>query len=276
MNLAHITQQVSDLARRVGQQIWTLRQNTEVQIETKGRHDFVTQMDKLSEKLLVEELTQILPEAGFIAEEQTKTELGAEFNWVVDPIDGTTNFIHGQPPSAISIALLQCTDIEHHRTEGQILVGVVYEMSRDELFAAWLGGGATLNGKPIKVSQNNLDNALVATGFPYSNFERLDDYMLTLRDVMESTAGVRRLGSAATDMAYVAVGRYDAFFEYDLKPYDVAAGALLVTEAGGCLSDFCGGRDYIFGREMVATNQMASADFRAMVQRRLGTKKEEI
>lgn len=254
--LRRIRREVSDLARRTGRHIWALRQREGVKIEEKGRHDFVTQMDKLSERLLVEELSQIVPEAGFIAEERTRTDRGAHLDWIVDPIDGTTNFIHAHPPFAISIALME---------DGVVTVGVVYEMSRDELFSAALGEGATLNGEPIKVSTTSLDSALVATGFPYSEFSLIDKYMAALTDVMKETAGVRRMGSAATDMAYVACGRYEAFFEYDLKPYDVAAGCLLVTEAGGRLSDFKDGGDYIFGRQMVATNAACAESFRQLI-----------
>ncbi len=257
--LRNICRQVSDLARRTGQHIWGLRQREGLKIEIKGRHDYVTQMDKLSERLLVSELTEIVPQAGFIAEEGTRKDRGAQFTWIVDPIDGTTNFIHAQPPFAISIALLE---------EGRgIVVGVVYEMSHDELFSATLGGGAFLNGEPIHVSNASLDTALVATGFPYSNFSRKDGYMESLGIIMERSAGVRRLGSAATDMAYVAAGRYDAFYEYDLKPFDVAAGCLLVTEAGGVLSDFSGSDNYIFGGEMVATNQASRDEFFSIINK---------
>ena len=254
--LRRIRREVSDLARRTCRHIWGLRQRESVKIEEKGRHDFVTQMDKKSERMLVEELSQIVPEAGYIAEEKTRTDRGAHLDWIVDPIDGTTNFIHAQPPFAISIALME---------DGVVIVGVVYEMSRDELFAAALGDGATLNGEPIHVSDTELGSALVATGFPYSEFSLIENYMAALTDVMRETAGVRRLGSAATDMAYVACGRYEAFFEYDLKPYDVAAGCLLVTEAGGRLSDFKDGSDYIFGRQMVATNAACADGFRRLV-----------
>ena len=262
-SLRRIRREVGELARRTGQHIWGLRQREGLKIEVKGRHDFVTQMDKLSERLLVAELEEIAPEAGFIAEEQTRSNRGEHLNWIVDPIDGTTNFIHGQPPFAISIALME---------DDQIVVGVIYEMSRDELFSAAIGEGATLNGQPIRVSDVDLDNALVATGFPYSDFDRVDDYMTALTDTMRATAGVRRAGSAATDMAYVACGRYEAFFEYGLKPYDVAAGCILVTEAGGTLSDFNGGTDYIFGSEMIATNAQTATDFRNMIIKSLGRK----
>ncbi len=261
--LRRIRREVGELARRVGSQIWAMREREDVglSIETKGRHDFVTQMDKLSERMLVAELEEIVPEAGFIAEEKTRRDGGERLKWIVDPIDGTTNFIHGQPPFAISIALME---------GDEIVVGVVYEMSRDELFTAALGEGATMNGVAIHVSGTDFDNALVATGFPYSNFGRLEQYMGALTEVMCQSAGIRRLGSAATDMAYVACGRYEAFFEYDLKPYDVAAGVLLVTEAGGKVTDFGGGGDYIFGGEMVASNGECDVVFREIVGRHFG------
>ena len=258
-----ITRQVSDLARRVGSFIWSRRQSEGLVVEVKGRHDFVTQMDKLSERLLVAELEQIVPQAGFITEEQTRSDRNEHLSWIVDPIDGTTNFIHAQPPFAISIALYE---------EGRVVVGVVYEMSRDELFAASLGGGASLNCQPIHVSSTSYADALVATGFPYNDFSRMQPYMAALQDVMQGAAGVRRLGSAATDLAYVAAGRYEAFFEYDLKPYDVAAGCLLVSEAGGRLSDFSGGSNFIFGREIVATNDVCRDDFFSVVSNHLSAK----
>lgn len=263
IDLLAVRSAVGELARTTGKHIWGKRQAEALVVETKGRHDFVTQMDKLSERMLVEGLEKIVPEAGFIAEEKTRTDVSETINWIVDPIDGTTNFIHAMPPFAISIALM---------VEGHVVVGVVYEMSHDELFSASLGGGATLNGKAIHVSQVGMADALVATGFPYNEFSRMDAYMSSLRFFMEGTAGVRRLGSAATDMAYVAAGRYDAFYEYDLKPYDVAAGCLLVTEAGGKLADFRGGDDYIFGKEMVATNATAFEEFFGVVNRAFSSK----
>ncbi len=258
-----ICRQVSDLARRVGKHIHSLRQTENLHIEAKGAHDYVTQMDKLSERLIVAELEEILPQAGYITEEGTRSQTAKQYNWIVDPIDGTTNFIHSHPPYAISIALAE---------NDKIVVGVVYEMGHDELFAAWLGGGAYLNGKRINVSLTAYQTSLIATGFPYSNFSRMDDYMHTLTDIMRDTAGIRRLGSAATDLAYVACGRYDAFFEYDLKPYDVAAGSLLVSEAGGHVYDFSGKNDYIFGREIAATNHTLCTDFMNVIMTNLGSK----
>jgi myo-inositol-1(or 4)-monophosphatase len=246
MNYKDICESVATLARQTGKRLLQYRAENAVVVETKGHNDFVTQMDKYTEGLLVEGLDKILPEAGYIAEEGTRVDNGEEYKWIVDPIDGTTNFIHLMPPYAISIALMH---------KGTIVVGVVYEMGHDELFTAWLGGGSYLNGEPIHVTQApTVSHSLVATGFPYNEFSRMDNYMQTLTHFMKYSQGVRRIGSAATDMAYVAAGRFEVFYEYDLKSYDVAAGAILITEAGGKVSDFKGGDNYIFGREIVATN----------------------
>lgn len=246
MDYKILSQQVAELAKEVGAKLMQYRKENAVQVEVKGKHDFVTQMDKYSEKLLVEGLSKLLPEAGYIAEEGTRTDRGEKYNWIIDPIDGTTNFIHGVPPHAISIALME---------DDKIVVGVIYELCGKELFVSSLGGGAYLNGEQIHVSKTpTVGDALISTGFPYSNFERLQQYMKLFMHFTHNSAGLRRHGSAATDLAYVAAGRFDAFFEYDLKPYDVAAGVLLVTEAGGKVADFAGGGNYIFGREIVATN----------------------
>jgi myo-inositol-1(or 4)-monophosphatase len=258
--LEYICQQVGRLARWTGLKVLSLRKDKPLEVETKGVHDFVTNIDKYSESTLVDELQKIYPEAGFIAEEGTRTDRSEEYNWIIDPIDGTTNFIHFHPPFAISIALAY---------KGKPIVGVVYEMGADELFTAWEGGGAYLNGNPIHVAELPLSNGLVATGFPYNDFSRLDNYIESLRYLMQNAAGVRRLGSAATDLAYVACGRVDAFYEYDLKPYDVAAGCVLVTEAGGKVADFRGGDDYIFGREIVAASGKAYPEFQSVVSKYL-------
>lgn len=264
MDYVDICSQVSDLARTTGQKLMQYRKENGLVIEAKGRHDFVTQMDKYSERLLVEGLERILPEAGFIAEESTRTNRGEKYNWIVDPIDGTTNFIHNMPPFAISIGLME---------DNRIVVGVVYELSRSELFSAWLGGGAYLNGEPIHVSKaQTVEESLVATGFPYNNYDRMDGYMKSLEYYMHSAQGVRRIGSAATDLAYTAAGRFEVFYEYDLKPYDVAAGSILVTEAGGRVSDFSDGSDYIFGREIVADNSAVHNEFMATIKSTLASR----
>lgn len=215
-------------------------------IEFKGVHDLVSYVDKESEKRIIAALQVVLPESGFIAEEGTCSKRGERFNWVIDPLDGTTNYIQGVPIYAVSIGLLD---------GDELVLGVVYEVGRQECFYAWKDGGAYLNNQPIRVStRSDMNNALLATGFPYSDFSRMDEYLELLKWTMTNARGVRRLGSAATDLAYVACGRFDAFWEYDLKPWDVAAGAVIVKEAGGVVTDYKGGNDYLFGKEIVASN----------------------
>ncbi|MBR08954.1 MAG: inositol monophosphatase [Rickettsiales bacterium] len=213
-------------------------------VELKGKSDLVSYVDKETEKKLVAGLSAILPEAGFITEENTISQDKKAYTWVIDPLDGTTNFVHGVPAYAISIGLMQGDDV---------VAGVIHEVTRSETFYAWKGGGAFLNEEFIHVTDaSSIDESLFATGFPIHNFEKLDDYLAILNALMKDAHGLRRLGSAATDMAYVACGRYEAFFEYNLNPWDVAAGVIIVQEAGGYVSDFKGGEDYLFGREMVA------------------------
>ena len=217
-------------------------------IENKGLHDLVSYVDKESEKQIIEKLSKLLPESGFIAEEGTSDKRGERFNWVIDPLDGTTNYIQGIPVYAVSIGLLD---------NDELVLGVVYEVGRDECFYAWKDGGSYLNGKQIHISErNDIHDALLATGFPYNDFSKMENYMQFLEWAMKNARGVRRLGSAATDLAYVACGRFDAFWEYDLKPWDVAAGTVIVKEAGGTVTDYKGGNNYLFGREIVATNRL--------------------
>lgn len=236
-----------EIARNVGRFMAEERKTfNDSKIENKGLHDLVSYVDKESEKQIIEYLSKLLPESGFIAEEGTNNKHGARFNWVIDPLDGTTNFIQGVPVYAVSIGLLD---------GNELVLGVVYEVGRDECFYAWKDGGAYLNGEPIHVSKRgDIQDSLVATGFPYNDFSKMESYMSFLAWTMKNARGVRRLGSAATDLAYVACGRFDAFWEYDLKPWDVAAGALLVKEAGGTVTDYKGGNGYLFGREIVASN----------------------
>ena len=239
---------VVSVAVDAGKQIAAERNRfDDTKIERKGMHDLVSYVDKNSEKYIVGELTRLFPEAGFIAEEGTAAGSAKEdFNWVIDPLDGTTNFIQGIPFFAVSIALIY---------KNVSVLGVVYEVCREECFYAWKNGGTFLNGSPVHVSlRSNIEDALLATGFPYSNFSRIDKYVSFLKWAMENARGVRRIGSAATDLAYIACGRFDGFWEYDLKPWDVAAGAILVREAGGKVSDFEGGENFLFGREIVASN----------------------
>lgn len=258
MNYKDICEAVCAIARATGAFVKAERQNTCLEIESKGSNDFVTHIDKASERRIVEQLKNVLPEAGFIAEEGTVTHRGEWFNWIIDPIDGTTNFIHGLSPYAISIALMEGEDI---------VVGVVYEIGLDECFYSWKGGDAYLNGKVISVSGvKSVQDSLIATGFPYSDYSRMEGVMKSLDYFMRHSHGLRRLGSAATDLAYVACGRFDSFYEYDLKPWDVAAGAFIVKQAGGKVCDFSKQNNYIFGREIVASNSEVHEEFSQIVK----------
>lgn len=249
INYKNLCLQTCEIAITSGKIMAEERKNFDAsKIENKGMHDLVSYVDKESEKRIIAELQKLLPESGFIAEEGTNDTRGERFNWVIDPLDGTTNFIQGVPIYCVSIGLLD---------GGELVVGVVYEVGRDECFYAWKNGGAYLNGEKITVSdRSDIHDALLATGFPYSDFSRIEEYIEFLKWAMKNARGVRRLGSAAADLAYVACGRFDAFWEYDLKPWDVAAGALLVKEAGGMVSDYSGDSNYLFGREIIASNSL--------------------
>ncbi len=213
-------------------------------IELKGHNNLVSYVDKSCEELIVKRLKEVLPEAGFITEEGTVASSDKALKWVIDPLDGTTNYVHGLPIYSVSIALVDGK---------QAILGVVYEVNRDECFHAVQGHGAFCNGQPIKVSKaTGVHESLLATGFPYNDFAKMMPYLNILNDLMKSSHGLRRMGSAAVDLAYVACGRFEAFFEYNLNSWDVAAGVLLVTEAGGTVTDFKGGDNYIFGRELIA------------------------
>ena len=215
-------------------------------IETKSLNSLVSYVDKTAEVQLVEGLGALLPEATFLTEEETVEQKEGEFRWIIDPLDGTTNFLHQLPFFSISVAL------QHHE---QTILGIVLEVNRDECFYAWKNGGAFLNGKEIKVSTTKaIGDSLIATGFPYYDYDRIHAYLKTLDYFMNGTRGIRRLGSAALDLVYVACGRFDAFYEYSLNAWDVAGGAFIVQEAGGIVVDFKGGNDYLFGKEIIAVN----------------------
>lgn len=238
---------VVELATRTGKMVQEMRLSMEASsVHSKGIGDYVTDVDKASEKQLVQELGYILPEAGFVAEEGTSSKVGERYNWVVDPIDGTTNFIHNIPCYSISIAL-QLGD--------EVILGVVYEINRDECFYAWEGSPAYLNGTEISVSKaQTIADSLIAIGFPYDALDKGQAHIQALGEFQLKSRGVRRLGSAATDLAYVAVGRFECYFEYNLKPWDVAAGAFLVRQAGGKATDFDGTPDALSGQQIVASN----------------------
>lgn len=258
MDLEQTCQEVITLCKQVGSFLESsVNHVSDDMITVKASMDFVTQIDQEAEKRLVESLALILPEAGFIAEEGTSTKIGEKYDWIIDPIDGTTNFIHGVSPFCISIAL---------RDDNKLVLGVIYDPMQKECFYAWESGGAWLNGQQIKVSdKKKLNESLIATGFPYTDFSLINEYMASLRSFMTKTHGVRRLGSAAMDLAYVACGRYDAFYEYHLKPWDVAAGSVLIKEAGGKVCDFRGENNYLFGEDYIGTNGVIHSEFMEII-----------
>ncbi len=258
LDLPFLRQEVSQLAEKVAEFIYQEAQNFDKEyIEVKSFNSLVSYVDKEAEKRIVERLSELLPQAGIIAEEGTGTPKEEGFNWIIDPLDGTTNFVHGIPVYSISIAL---SYTENKKTE--LLLGIVYEVNRKECFAAHQNGGATLNGKKINVSgEKELGKSLLATGFPYEDFEKIEDYLAMMGKMMKAAHGLRRLGSAAVDLSYVAVGRFEGYFEYNLNSWDVAAGALIVKEAGGIVSDFEGNEiveNYIFGKQIIAATNIHS------------------
>jgi myo-inositol-1(or 4)-monophosphatase len=231
-------------ARRAGDLIVkSLPRLASIQVASKGRNDFVTDIDRLAEQEIVTTIRRAYPDHGFLAEESGRSGQG-EFVWIIDPLDGTTNFVHGFPTFAVSIAL-------EHR--GRLEQAVVYDPMRQELFTASRGTGALLDGRRIRVSNlRGLEGALIGTGFPYrENARWLDSYLEMLRVVMSAAAGIRRPGSAALDLSYVAAGRLDGFWEIGLHPWDTAAGSLLIIEAGGLIGTLTGA-EYKQGGNIIA------------------------
>lgn len=256
IELLHIQTQtihaVQKAANFIQQQIGHVHQHD---VEVKSLNSLVTYVDKEAEKILVNELKNCLPQATFITEENTIEQQQGEWQWIIDPLDGTTNFIHQVPVFCISVAL---------KYRDEIVVGVVYELNRNELFYASKNKGAFLNGNKIQVSTTqSMSESLIATGFPYYDFDFIDTYLSFFKHLMTTTRGIRRLGSAAVDLCYIACGRFDAYFEYALSPWDVAAGALIVQEAGGVVADFKGENNWLFGREIVATNRLIATTFQS-------------
>jgi myo-inositol-1(or 4)-monophosphatase len=266
MKLNETTIKVCTLAKSVGQFIQLEAQTfTSNRVEEKSFNQLVSYVDKTAEEKLVKGLAEILPEAGFLTEEATVTTQQKEYTWIIDPLDGTTNFIHQLPIYSISIALM------HHDVP---VIGVVFEPNRHELFYAWKDGGAFLNGRAIKVNSNGeLSKSLLATGFPYYDFNQMQSYLNTLQHFLKTTRGMRRMGSAAVDLAYVSCGRFDGFFEYGLSPWDVAAGILLVQEAGGKVNTFKGIGSPVFDKEIVASSTSIYDDFFAVIKQEFATTK---
>lgn len=258
LQLQELCQHVTKLTAEVGRFIIGERKTfSQSSIEKKGHNDLVSYVDKTAEQRIVERLKALLPEAGFYTEESTDNSKGEKYNWIIDPLDGTTNFIHGIPCFCISIALL---------SGDELILGVVHELNLDECFYAFKNGGAFMNGKSISVSKiDSLSDSLIATGFPYHNYDRMVPYMNVFDWCMRNTHGLRRLGSAAADLAYVACGRFEAFYEYGLNAWDVAGGAIIVKEAGGIVTDFTGKNNYIFGGELIAANKNVHIEMQSVI-----------
>jgi myo-inositol-1(or 4)-monophosphatase len=253
LNLEDITRKTCSIATDTGGFLRNeIKKLISSDIELKSFNNFVTYVDRESEARIMDRLVKVLPGSGFIAEESPG--LGtAEFTWVIDPLDGTTNYIHGVPMYCVSIGLM---------TNNKIIAGVVYEVNLDECFYTWDNAPSYKNGEVIRVSLTpKVADSLFATGFPYHDYGRMEDYLDIFRHMMQHSRGIRRLGSAAADLAYVAAGRYDGFYEYGLSAWDVAAGLLLVKNAGGRISDFSGGENYIFGKEIIASNTLIHNEF---------------
>lgn len=231
-------------------------------VENKGFNDLVSYVDKTSEQMLVAGLSALLPGCGFITEENTAGSSGERYRWIIDPLDGTTNFVHGVPCYCVSVGLAD---------GDEMIMGIVHEVNLDECFYSWKGADAFMNGNKIQVSKRaTLAQSLIVTGFPYTDFSRLEEYMQVFDFCMKNTHGIRRPGSAAADLAYVACGRFEAFFEYGLNSYDVAAGSFIVQQAGGKSTDFSGGNNPVFGKEIIATNSLVFEEFLEVVSGRFG------
>jgi myo-inositol-1(or 4)-monophosphatase len=246
MNLVSVEKEVIQLCEEVADFIRAENKNFDrSKIEQKGSFsNLVSYVDKEAESRLVKKLSEIIPGAGFIAEEGTESEGTNEYKWIIDPLDGTTNFLHGLPIFAISIGLTR---------KDKTVLGIVYEVSHKECFHAIEGGKAYCNDKVISISPiKTLQESLLATGFPYYHTEKKENYLEIIKIFLEQTHGIRRLGSAAIDLAYVACGRMEGFFEYNLKPWDVAGGAFILQQAGGRVTDFSGGDNFLFGGELCA------------------------
>lgn len=215
-------------------------------IERKGHNDFVSEVDKRAEQAIIHTILKAYPRHNILGEEGGNVDNGSEITWIIDPLDGTTNYLHGHPQYSVSIAVKEGDKITH---------GVVFDPNRNDIFTAELGKGAQLNNGRIRVSrQSSLADSLLATGFPTYDMSFLDRYLAIFREMLQSTAGQRRAGSAALDLAYVAAGMVDGFWEFNLKPWDIAAGYLLIKEAGGLVCDFDGGQEMLSSGNIIAAN----------------------
>ncbi len=228
-------------------------------VRKKRQNDFLSFVDEESEKKIISTIRLEYPDHAFLAEEGGESGPENEYLWIIDPLDGTTNYIAGVPVFAVSIAL---------QYQDELLLGVIYDPIRDELFSAQKGRGAFLNDEKIQVSSKaSLNNSLLATGFPFKTKQFLPQYLNVFQDIFEKAVGIRRLGSAAIDLAYLAAGRFDGFWEIGLSPWDVAAGAVLIREAGGRVSDFWNGGEFLRNNYMLASNGLIHAETGEIIRR---------
>lgn len=258
MNYEQLSNKVIQLSQDIGNWMVAERQKfSQDNVETKAFNNLVSYVDKQAEDRFVKGLTDLIPDSGILGEEGSSIESNNGFIWVIDPLDGTTNFVHGIPVYCTSVAL---------QYKSKTVLGVVYEPNRKECFYAWENSSAYCNAKTIQVSQNEtLSKSLLATGFPYDNFSRKENFMNILKDLLSETRGIRRLGAAALDLCYVAAGRFEGYYEYALQPWDVAAGAFIVQQAGGKVTDFKNGSSYGSGHEIIATNKLIHEALQAKI-----------
>lgn len=248
------------IARQAGALIVrAMDRRDKLKVQTKGLHDYCTQVDLQSEALIVSLIQQHYPDHGIIAEEgnQQDSTHKEDITWIVDPLDGTTNFIHGIPHLCVSIGILQNGHLEH---------GIVYDPFRDELFTATRGQGARLNQHRLRMEPVTLNTALLGTGFPYRELKPIQQYLAILEDLMQNSAGIRRFGAAALDLCYVAANRFDGFFEFNLKPWDIAAGALIISEAGGKVTDLEGELNFMDNGHILAAHPQLHAALLEKIQ----------
>lgn len=238
------------------------RNPANLRIEKKeGNNNFVTELDRKSEQVIIETIKKAFPDHNILSEEIGLENNNSNFTWIIDPIDGTTNFIHGHPQYSISIGFKQGDKITH---------GIIFDPNRNDLYQAELGKGAYLNDKRLRVSKiNYLEDALIGTGFPTYDMSILDKYLIILKELLLNTAGMRRAGSAALDLAYVAAGQLDGFFEFNLKPWDVAAGYILIKEAGGIVTDFNNTQDFLKTGSIVAGNPKIIVELLKVINKNL-------
>ena len=234
-----------------------------LQVIEKHRNDFVSEVDQIAEREIINTIHKAYPDHGILAEESGATQKDNQYLWIIDPLDGTTNYLHGFPHYAVSIAI---------QIKGRTEHGVIYDPIRQELFTATRGAGAQLNNRRIRVSQRpNLEGALLGTGYPHKDMSILPAYLHSFGDLAKLCAGIRRAGAATLDLAYVAAGRLDGFWECGLSPWDMAAGALLIKEAGGLVSDFDGGEDFLSSGNIVAANLKVFKQMLQTIQPTLGS-----